>query len=174
LGSGGGEGEGHVARTSFPQPTQSSNTVPSLFIPPFGAPTTDGVPASLGGVPGLEPESVLCDAVAVTVGRVGVYTRCRHWRTSEKEGKHRVPVRHSVSSESTTSKMKPPAIPCVQLRTLHQYDPQLGVALWRETYCVWQMSHFLLFRATSWCDCSATSTTMSPSSASNNLDAWSH
>jgi hypothetical protein len=52
--------------------------VPSLFTPPFGVPTTDGVPASLGGVPGLEPASVLCDPVAVTValGRVGACTRC--------------------------------------------------------------------------------------------------
>lgn len=92
LGSGVGEGEGHVARTGRPQPTQSSNTVPSLFIP-------FGVPASLGGVPDLEPGSVLCDAVAVIVAleRVGVCTRCRHWRTREKEEKRKVPVRHSVS-----------------------------------------------------------------------------
>ena len=79
------------ARTGRPQPTQSSNTVPSLFIPPFGVPTTDGVPASLGGVPGLEPASVLCDAVAVRValGRVGVCTRCRHSRTRKKEEKRK-------------------------------------------------------------------------------------
>jgi hypothetical protein len=81
------------ARTGRPQPTQSSNTVPSLFIPPFGVPTTDGVPASLGGVPGLEPGSVLCDAVAVTVAleRVGACTRCRHWRTREQEEEHKGP-----------------------------------------------------------------------------------
>ena len=115
------------ARTGRPQPTQSSNTVPSLFIPPFGVPTTDGVPASLGGVPGLEPGNVLCDALAVTValGRVGVCTRCGHWRTCEKEEKRRVPVRHSVSSESIAGKKKhQPSIPCLQLRALHQYDPQ--------------------------------------------------
>ena len=86
-----GEGKGHVARTGRPQPTQSSNIVPSLFIPPFDVPTKDGVPASLGGVPCLEPGSVLCDAVAVIVAlaRVGVCTRCRHWSTGEKEEKHR-------------------------------------------------------------------------------------
>jgi hypothetical protein len=108
-------------RTGRPQPTQSSNTVPSLFIPPFGVPT------SLGGVPGLEPGSVLCDAVAVIValGRVGVCTRCRDWRTRVKEEKRRVPVRHSVSSESIMGKMMRPAIPCLQLSTLHQYDPRL-------------------------------------------------
>jgi hypothetical protein len=74
-------------RTGRPQPTQSSNTVPSLFIPPFDVPKTDGVPASLGGVPGLEPGSVLCDAVAVMValGRVGVCTRCRHLRAKRKK-----------------------------------------------------------------------------------------
>ena len=87
-----GEDEGHVPRTGRPQPTQSSNTVPSLFIPPFGVPTPDGVPASLGGVPGLEPE-MLCDALAVAVAleRVGACTRCRHWRTREKEEKARGP-----------------------------------------------------------------------------------
>ena len=97
-----GEGKGQVARTGRPQPTQSSNMVPSLFIPLFDVPTKDGVPA-LGGVPGLEPGSVLCDTVAVIVvlARVGVCTRCRHWRTGEKEEKRRIPMRHSVSSEST-------------------------------------------------------------------------
>jgi len=86
-----GRAQGHAARTGRPQPTQSSNTVPSLFILPFG------VPASLGGEPGLEPWSVLCDALAVMValGRVGVCTRCGHWRTREKEDNRRVPVRHS-------------------------------------------------------------------------------
>jgi len=76
-----------LARTGRPQPTQSSNTVPSLFIAPFDVPT------SLGGVPGLEPGSVLCDAVAVTValGGVGVCTRCRHWGTRVKEGKRKGP-----------------------------------------------------------------------------------
>lgn len=120
LGSG-GEDKGHVvARTGRPQPTQSSNTVPSLFIPPFGVPTPDGVPASLGGVPGLEPASVLCDALAATValGRVGACTSYRYWRTGEKEEQRRDPVRNPVSSESITGKMKPQlSIPCLQLRT---------------------------------------------------------
>jgi len=78
--------------------------MPSLFILPFGVPTKGGVPASFGGVPDLEPGSVLCDAVAL--GRVGVCTRCRHWRTREKEEKRRAPVRHFVSSESIKGKMK--------------------------------------------------------------------
>jgi hypothetical protein len=35
-------------------------------------------------------------------------------------------VRHLVSSESITGEMKHQlSIPCLQLRTLHQYDPQL-------------------------------------------------
>jgi hypothetical protein len=43
------------ARTGRPHPTQSSSTVPSLFT------LLLGVPASLGGVPGLELGCVLCD-----------------------------------------------------------------------------------------------------------------
>lgn len=49
------------ARTGRPQPTQSSNTVPSLFTPLMGVPAAAGVPASLDGVPCLELGSVFCD-----------------------------------------------------------------------------------------------------------------
>src|SRR5882757_10341126 len=107
-----------VARTGRPQPTQSSNTVPSLFIPPFGVPTTEG---SLGGVPGLEPDTVLCDAVAVIVAleSVGACTRCRHWCTAGKGRKAQGSpcVIPSVQNPSRVGKMKPPAIPCLQLHT---------------------------------------------------------
>src|SRR5712671_4280305 len=66
-GKGGREGKGVnrvVLRTAAPQPTHSSITVPSLFTLLLGAPAGAGVPVSLRGVVGLEPGSVLCDAVA--------------------------------------------------------------------------------------------------------------
>ena len=52
-------------RTGRPQPTQSRTTVPFLFTPLLGVPVAAGVSASLGGVLGLEPGNVLCDAPAV-------------------------------------------------------------------------------------------------------------
>jgi hypothetical protein len=92
----------HVARTGRPQLTQSSSTVPSLFTLPFGVPATVGVPASLGGELGLEPGSVLCDALAVPValGGASVCTGC-HWRARAAG-----PAHHSVSSESSHDKTR--------------------------------------------------------------------
>lgn len=72
--------------------------MPSLFTLPLGVPASVGVPASLGGVPGLEPGSVLCDAeaVAVALAGAGVCTRC-HGRANVAR-----PARHSVSSEKSS------------------------------------------------------------------------
>lgn len=86
-----------------------------MFTLPFGVPARVGVPASLGGEPGLEPGSVLCDAeaVAVALAGTGVCTRCQG--RANRAG----PARHFVSSGILTLNPgnEAPAVPCLQLRT---------------------------------------------------------
>lgn len=68
-------------RTGRPQPTQSNTTVPLLLTPPLGV--LAGVSASLGGVLGLEPGNVLCDALAAAaLNGTGGCTKGRRARRS--------------------------------------------------------------------------------------------
>lgn len=139
--------------------------MPSLFtLLPLGV-LVAGVPASLGGVPGLELGNVLCDALAAPTALEGASVCTVRYDIGASLRQFEILAHHSGNEAR-------PYLVCNC--TCHvSNDPVVSNPL-GNTYCVWQTSHFLLLRATSWCDCSATSTTMSSNIAANSLDACSN
>jgi hypothetical protein len=91
-------------RTGRPQPTQSKTTVPFLFTPLLGVPVAAGVSASLGGVLGLEPGNVLCDApAAAALKGTGGCTKGVAGRSVVSAGLHKRHGKRDVTLSATTS-----------------------------------------------------------------------